>query len=280
MTFTYPLPQTTRQKFAGRNYQCSNLSLLLDRYIGYEGQWNLQEEQKISLFKAIVGNFKSQDKLIQANYKRWQVMTQSLPHVKRFKASPEWRLVVGLGQTSILETSLTLDRITGIPKIPGSALKGVATAYALLCVLKKADRFEQIEKIYQQYQKKEIAELPEGYQDFLNIFGAQGEAGQVIFVDAVPTKAPTLEPDIMNNHYPEYYSNDGCAPTAPTPYQNPNPVYFLTLGRKSEFAFAIASRDRHSETERLVDLAAEWLHEGLSTLGVGAKTAAGYGYLV
>src|SRR4028118_1189184 len=110
MTFTYPLPQDTRQKFSNRNHQCSNLSLLLDRYIGYKSDrrpWQFQEEQKIDFFKAITRHFQFPPDLIQANYQRWRAIIKTLPFAERyaFTASPEWRMVVGLGQTSILETS-------------------------------------------------------------------------------------------------------------------------------------------------------------------------------
>ena len=187
-------------------------------------------------------------------------------------------MVVGLGQASILETAMTLDRVTGIPIIPASALKGLAASYALLCVLEKTKRDEEVEKIYQKYLKHELAleDLPPSCGDFLNIFGTQDQAGKVIFLDAVPTEAPTLEPDIMNCHYPDYYG--GKTPN-PTPYQSPNPVYFLTLGRESKFAFAIAGRDSSKSTAALVRLAEKWLKAGLQELGIGAKTAAGYGYL-
>ncbi|MBE9166321.1 type III-B CRISPR module RAMP protein Cmr6 [Pleurocapsales cyanobacterium LEGE 06147] len=257
MTFTYPLPSDTRDKFRTNNFRCSNLSLLLDRYIGYSQQWKLKEEDKAELFKKLNKSFNQPllQKLIKANYCRWQHSIQTFPHCQYFQASPEWRMVVGLGQTSILETSLTLDRVTGIPLIPGSALKGVTAAYALLYELVKNPTDKQ--------------------KDFLAVFGTQENAGEIIFFDAVPTKIPTLEPDIMNNHYPKYYGEN----QPPTPYQSPVPVYFLTLGRNSEFAFAVAARKQTPEIEKLVSLAAEWLQQGITTLGVGAKTAAGYGYL-
>jgi len=171
-------------------------------------------------------------------------------------------MVVGLGQTSILETSMTVDRITGIPIIPGSALKGLAASYAMLCDLEEPDR----------------AKAEKNNLEFKAIFGSQGESGRVIFLDAVPTEAPKLEPDIMNNHYQGYYS-DKTGRTAPTPYQNPVQVYFLTLGKKSQFAFAVASRDQQPDTRKFVEQAEHWLRRGLSELGIGAKTSAGYGYM-
>jgi len=285
MNLKYPLPQDTEQKFTTKNQQCSNLSLLLDRYIGYKSDdrqpWQFQEKQKIDLFEAIARHFQFPPDLIQAHYARWQAIRKNLPYAEKygFKASPEWRMVVGLGQASILETSMTLNRITGIPIIPGSALKGLAASYALLYELKVTKRFEEVEQIYQQYKKREIVEMPEGYQNFIDIFGTQDASGKIIFLDAVPTKAPKLEPDIINNHYPEYYSSNN-AEQYPTPYQNPVLVYFLTLGKESQFAFAVAGQEQDEKTEQLVKIAKEWLCQGLSELGVGAKTAAGYGYLI
>ena len=261
MTSIYPLPQDTQQRFADTNRQCSNLSLLLDRYIGYKSEpqlWQFQEEQKFQFFKEISHQFKFPPGLIEHYYTRWLAMARALPHAQTFTASPEWRMVVGLGQSSILETSMTLDRVTGIPIIPGSALKGLAASYAMLCVIEETKRASA-----------------ENNPKFKAIFGSQGEAGRVIFLDAVPTKVPFLETDIMNNHYQDYYNGK----SAPTPDRNPIPVYFLTLGRKSQFAFAVAGRDAFPETQALVEQASEWLQAGLSELGIGAKTAAGYGYM-
>ncbi len=279
MTRKYYLPANTEKIFTGRqnNCNCRNLSLLLDRYFGYEDNKEKQKSEKGDFFKSIQNSF--DQKLIEANYQRWQRIIKSYQHCKDFTASPEWRMIVGLGQTSILETSITLDRITGIPIIPGSALKGLAGSYALLCVLEKTNRLDEVEKEYQKYLKEEINELPENYLEFIKIFGYEGQAGEVIFLDAVPTKVPILEPDIMNNHYPDYYG-DKNGTIAPTPYQNPNPVYFLTLGKESQFAFAVASRTLNRDSEKLINYACEWLRHGLSELGIGAKTAAGYGYLV
>ena len=263
MTLVYPLPIDTRQNFQNRaRTRCDNLSLLLDRYVGYKDGLNFKEEQKVEFFKNLANNCPLTKDLVRANYQRWQHMVKSLPHSQTFIASPEWRMVVGLGQSSILETSMTCDRITGIPIIPGSALKGLAASYAMLCELEKATRDDA-----------------ETDPKFKAIFGTQGETGSVIFLDAVPTQLPKLEVDIMNNHHPDYYS-DNTGQTPPAPWDSPNPVYFLTLGQESKFAFAVASRDGQEKKQVLVEQAFEWLRCGLSELGIGAKTAAGYGYML
>lgn len=152
-----------------------------------------------------------------------------------------------------------------------------------ICVLEKTHRVDEVEKPYQQFVSQETAELskselPENVEDYIKIFSYQGEVGRVVLLDAVPTKTPALQPNITNSHYPEYYG-DKTGTQAPTPYQNPVPVYFLTLGNKSQFAFAVAGKDDQPQTQMLVEKAKQWLQAGLSDLGIGAKTAAEYGYL-
>jgi CRISPR-associated protein Cmr6 len=261
----HALPRNTKDNFLKRQEKCSNLRLWLDRYASAEmdgkDKFEFYDKKLKQIFTASPYTLPDGKGLITSAYKRWHRMVKSLPHAKIFTASPEWRMIVGLGQSSILETAMTLDRVTGIPIIPASALKGLAASYAMLSVLETTER--------------ETAEKDKD-PDFANIFGTQDQAGKVIFLDAVPTEAPTLEPDIMNCHYPSYYG--GKTPN-PTPYENPNPVYFLTLGRDSEFAFAIAGRDSSNNTAALVRQAEKWLKSGLQELGIGAKTAAGYGYL-
>lgn len=266
MPFTYPLPSDTREKWRHCRFKCSNLSLLLDRYLGYPTQWEFSDKDKADLFKKLKSYFNSilLKNMIPANYSRWQASIQTFPYTQSFTAYPEWRMVVGLGQNSIMETGMTLNRTNGIPYIPGSALKGLSAAYALLQELGETTK-EHLEAI-----------TPSGdlERKFLQIFGTQENTGQVIFLDAVPSKIPELEPDIMNSHYPDYYGGN----QPPRPSQSPIPVYFLTLGKKSQFAFAVAGRDSRPETEEMVNLAKTWLQKALTEMGIGAKTAAGYGY--
>jgi CRISPR-associated protein Cmr6 len=101
-------------------------------------------------------------------------------------------------------------------------------------------------------------------------FGTMGDAGKVIFFDAVPADAARLklDLDVMNPHYSQYYQ--GSAP--PADYLNPVPVMFLTIAPGSEFRFAVASKEA-----TLAQQAQRWLQAGLGEMGVGAKTVAGYG---
>jgi CRISPR-associated protein Cmr6 len=116
-------------------------------------------------------------------------------------------------------------------------------------------------------------------RDFYTIFGTTEEKGRVIFFDAYPTDAGRLklEPDILNPHYSDYYqkkTDKQGKPIPPADYLSPVPTYFLTVAKGSPFQFVVASKN--------LDLAAkakEWLTCALKELGVGGKTAAGYGFM-
>uniref|UniRef100_A0A7C1FMJ9 Type III-B CRISPR module RAMP protein Cmr6 n=1 Tax=Caldilinea aerophila TaxID=133453 RepID=A0A7C1FMJ9_9CHLR len=55
------------------------------------------------------------------------------------------------------------------------------------------------------------------------------------------------------------------------------PIFFLTLMRNSYFASVVTGRSRDND---VVEQDAEWLAQSLQTLGVGAKTCAGYGFWI
>ena len=106
-----------------------------------------------------------------------------------------------------------------------------------------------------------------------------GYQGKIIFFDAFPVSEPKIEPDIMNVHYPDYYNDiDSKKNIAPTDYQNPNPIPFLTV-RDTKFQFVVGSKEKldlYKIGGKTID---EWLKESLTNHGIGAKTAVGYGRL-
>jgi CRISPR-associated protein Cmr6 len=107
---------------------------------------------------------------------------------QHFTAMTAWRMVVGLGGETVLETDLTLHHLYGIPFIPGSALKGLTRAYVTGEV--------------EEYKSRKIED---DKSDIQRIFGTQKEAGSVIFFDAMPVNDKIkIDLDIMNVHYPKY----------------------------------------------------------------------------
>jgi CRISPR-associated protein Cmr6 len=188
---------------------------------------------------------------------RWEGIARH-SQASTFKMDADWRFITGLGRKGPLEVGFTFHRY-GFPIIPGSSVKGVARAWALLLGGKTEDD-----------------------SDFQIVFGYAtdsdegGATGHAVFLDAIPDgKAlPVLEIDIMNPHYPKYYQSDEF----PTNWQSPVPVRFLTVAADTVFRFAVGWRGVYNKTQH--DLAVMWLKNGLMELGAGAKTSAGYGYFI
>ncbi|MDY6861725.1 MAG: type III-B CRISPR module RAMP protein Cmr6, partial [Thermodesulfobacteriota bacterium] len=233
-----------------------------------------------------------------------------------FSMALDWRMVVGLGAENVHENSMTLHHIYGIPYIPGSALKGITRDAAIsdLCsevqnekpdvmdaLISMPDSDEKDEEKRRKEIKKNgkvkrqnkdpvepenttIAKIIKGWPDFekaRKVFGGQKQAGKIIFFDAFPEKDVSIKLDIMNPHYPKYYSGD----EAPTDWQNPAPIKFLTVENTS-FNFALALNKKETDKNRnkidsnpaLLNAAEKWLKKALEDDGVGAKTSVGYGY--
>jgi CRISPR-associated protein Cmr6 len=236
--------------------QCRNPGLLFTRYAP---DWRTDATLKRRGLEA-VRDTRPDAELLRAFRERWRTVVTS-QQARIFEAVADWRLIVGLGQKGPLEVGFAFHRLYGIPMIPGSALKGLARAYAHL-----------------------VEGRDETDADFRVVFGrtpkpgeeqSQARAGGAIFFDAIPVSHPALDLDVMNPHYPDYYRGD--AP--PANWQSPVPIYFLTLKPEVRFAFAVGwRREVDDEAQRLLSLAIEWLKGGLQELGAGAKTGAGYGY--
>jgi len=186
--------------------------------------------------------------------KRWGYMLSTYAHLEHFSTFPEWRFVVGLGGANVLETSMTLHRLYGLPIIPGSALKGLARAYAEM-VLGKAPDDPEVVAVFGK---------PPGSTPL--------ETGEIIFFDAIPITSPKFKLDVMTPHFQKYYQGSS---DPPADWQDPNPIHFLTV-EKTQFLFAVAARREAGKD--YVGQAKTWLEKGLAELGIGAKTAAGYGY--
>jgi CRISPR-associated protein Cmr6 len=257
MGLTYPLPGDTQQVLRRfRLTQCRNPGLLFGRYAP---DWQADATVKKTGLEAIRDTRLDVD-LLRAFRERWRTVVVS-QQADLFEAVTDWRLIVGLGQKGPLEVGFTFHRLYGIPVIPGSALKGLARAYARL-VEERGDTDRDFRAIF--------GRAPEPGED-----QTQAQAGEGIFFDAIPVNAPNLDLDVMNPHYPDYYQ--GNAP--PANWQSPKPIYFLTLQPGIRFAFAVGWRKPlDGESRRRRAMAVAWLRAGLQELGAGAKTAAGYGY--
>lgn len=250
-TTPYPLPRDTAEVLLEREGTVDNFSLLLDRCLAYaRGPQGPGLVREYANREALVPDFAPLADLVAANLARWEALATYLG-AATLTASPDWRTIVGLGTNSLLEGGLTLHRVYGFPIVPAMAVKGVTRLYA-----------------------EAVAEIP--VEESQRLFGAADEEllrGDLVFVDAVPAAAPLVERDLLNPHYAAYYGGQANVP--PADYLAPRPAFLLAVGRGSPFRFGIASiqGDRPSAERAL-----GWLRSALSEVGLGAKTAAGYGY--
>lgn len=170
-------------------------------------------------------------------------------------AATVWRLVSGLGSSHPTEAGFIWHRTLGIPYLPASSIKGMMRAWFTYWV---AD---------DEQARNRVAEL---FGDTVST-----GMGRLMVFDAIPVQLPTLEVDIMNPHYTDYYS-DPRRRTPPADYNSPVPVSFLAVAPGQRFEFALAPAD-HRCTVGDLDDGMRLLQEALSTIGCGGKTAVGYG---
>lgn len=254
-----PIPVPRQSQEAWRRHQKNrpqNAGLVFDRF---GPDWNGQPTaKKDGLERVRRAALLADSKLLAGLNRRWEAAVR-FAAAEPFPLRTEWRLVAGLGRKGPLEAGFRFDRY-GFPVLPGSSLKGVARAYAT---------HEQ--------------GISDSDDDLSAIFGqadepqSPGRAGHAIFFDSIPAAnpLPQVQLDVMTPHVPKYYQGN----EPPTDWQNPIPVYFLTLAPDTEMRFAVGWRGELTERAREQRQRAEaWLIGGLTELGVGAKTAAGYGY--
>ncbi len=183
------------------------------------------------------------------------------------EATTDQPLIVGLGEASPYETGITLDFLTGLPVIPGSALKGITRRAAIMKLSDKTDILpygEEFEKLAKEY---------DNHHEITEIFGTQDKKGKVIFMDAYPVNWPDgklFRLDVMNPHYGPYYENPSKNP--PADWYNPVPIFYLTVNTNVKYRFMLAS-----ENENLLKKALDWLKFALTNIGIGAKGNQGYG---
>jgi len=178
-------------------------------------------------------------------------------------------MILGLGQKGSAEAGLALEHTWGVPIIPGSALKGLTMAAAHLLLENEEWRKKDKER------RRSLALLG----------GTTERMGSVIFHDAwwIPNpnhkeeKLP-IHADVITVHHQEYYNNGKQLPSdmdspIPIPFASVTGRYFVVV----EIAYPPEEDDREADTEELLEAALCILKLGLSHLGIGAKTNAGYG---
>jgi len=233
-----------------------------------------------------ISNFAEQAKTKSETLKRELEATYG-ELVATFSAALAARMMVNMAGGVIENAGISLDRLRGLPFIPGSAIKGISRQQALWDIHgADDDRKEELLK---------IALLAFGFGshdidgDFSWAVGGviakrvsnqiSGEEfkGCIAFLPAYPVQNCRVVVDMVNPHYPKYYS--GHANPAGDD-ENPIPNYFPAVESGAVFQFSVVAirETPHVDAKTLLDQVHKWTASAVSNKGIGAKTAAGYGW--
>lgn len=242
--------------------------LILRRYLADQSD----TEKRKALLLLDAARQAATSKLLKSIYEeaflRWSSsFTDGAGHRSKSVAT-RGRLIIGLGSESVLETGLRLDHTYGVPIIPGSALKGLASHYC-----------------HDVWGQRRNTSAPEENTPFRRggdyhslLFGTTEDGGVITFHDAwiLPDSlGNALLLDVMTPHHPKWQLDE--AP--PTDFDSPVPIPFLSVAGSFDVRLSW-SGPSSDQAEAWTKLTMQILTEALSEWGVGGKTSSGYGRLV
>jgi CRISPR-associated protein Cmr6 len=252
--------------------------LLLQRYL--VGQSDPEERRSLLVAAREAAQSQSLRALYAEAYRQWERSFAAGAPFRSERLATAGRLIVGLGSENVLETGLRLHQTYGVPIIPGSALKGLASHY---CdeVWGQRHLGDDAPQDNKRFRRKRSADEVEGENHRL-LFGTTEDGGVITFHDAwiLPDSLAdgALRLDVMTPHHPKWQTNE--AP--PTDFDSPVPVSFLSVAGTFDVRLSWSGPvETPPETAAAwVGLAMDILREALAEWGAGGKTSSGYGRLV
>jgi len=244
-----------------------NKGLLFERWFGgYDENWcadkklteNNSSTHPLTWLTGFCGD---KNVLLQARNR----LSDLINHLKgtALTASLDWHMVTGTGEAHPLENGFRWHYGLAVPYLPASSIKGMLRTW-LTCWDTDSFSKEEIIHLLGNEQESETAQI-----------------GNLLVFDAIPCEQPVLSLDVMAPHCGDWYqkggSNPGTAETVPADWQSPNLITFLVV-KKASFFFSVAART--PKAQQLLPKVMIALSEALSTLGIGAKTALGYGVMI
>ncbi len=264
-----------REALAGLNRaNGSNAGLLLAKYLHVQreasGDAEHPEDRK-TLMEAARTSGATMRAVYEPAFERRKQFFAGLEKEKRLSLrrgefKVQGRLVAGLGNASVLETGCALHHTYGVPYVPGSALKGLASHYC-----------DQVWGVRDPGFKRKG-------RHFTALFGAVEDGGHITFHDGwilpqcLSRENEGLVLDVMTPHHGDYYASGGKKDgkdVAPTDFDDPNPVLFLSVA--GTFELLLTCDDPSENGQKWCALAFALLAEALRDWGIGGKTNAGYG---
>ncbi|OOE99702.1 type III-B CRISPR module RAMP protein Cmr6 [Salinivibrio sp. MA351] len=228
------------------NSNCINPSLLLEKgLLSLDGENSKKEHlQKLVALPA------------SAEYKtafnRWFDLTGDDSRFQQAAFTVKNRLLIGMNGNAGLETGCCLSRNYGMPYIPGSSVKGVVRNWANSNLNAFSDDIEELLGTDDSEQPSRIS----GTVTFHDAWWIPKDGGKPFVLDVVTT------------HHQAYYNG---SQDEPSDTDSPIPNHLLAV--QGSFLFVLEGEPEAVQTCQRM------LEEALKHGGIGAKTAAGYGYM-
>ncbi len=210
----------------------------------------------------------------------------------RLQATAIAPFTTGLGNEHPLENGFAFLNPYGLPYLPGSGVKGVLRAAAQELASGEWGASDWSTDLRHEVHDKKGKRLFDA-SDLDVLFGSEALNGEnhlrgvLSFWDVIPQiEGNSLMVDIMTPHQSHYYQGkDTAGSSTPHDSGSPNPISFLTVPPKSQFAFHVvcdSPRLAHlapdlAANERWKVLLTEAFEHAFAWLGFGAKTSVGYG---
>ena len=305
------LPADTQEAFASiPNFLVENRSLALERF---SNPANKEQDRKDVLTKA----FKIP--VPAAKFESWKnFLLTGIGLENILFGRLESRLMVNMAGGVMENAGICLDRLSGIPYLPGSAIKGCARNAALTVLKEAADSEKsallvQIARVFgwsdQEWKEgrrtaKKTGQIPEYYSDFA--FACGDAAWPGIRRSAALELAKTASIRIKNETAPwkDLGAFAGTVQFLPAfPWSTPNANLELEILTSHHSKYYQGEKTVATDDEapipvvfpaisaghvfafpmvgkdpELTASAREWLKTGIELFGLGAKTGAGYGW--
>ncbi|HMN95890.1 MAG TPA: type III-B CRISPR module RAMP protein Cmr6 [Phycisphaerales bacterium] len=297
--------------------ECSNPSLLLERYVhsvdtskdaaeqgGGSDSGKTRDREELFTDVENRSGPAAWSSLYRRAFRRWSdaltgERSTGVPFTATRSLEVAGRMIVGLGGDSVLETGLTLNRLYGVPLIPGSALKGLAAHFAASVLGAGDARFRKVDPKARRSARDRAAPssgatTESGEEGLLHelIFGTTEVRGRIVVHDAwlVPVESSTDSPIVRDVLTPHHSGADFSKPKAfdARDFDEPTPVSFLSV--RGTFLVAVSfmptegpsadgSPDATAMARTWAEAMLSLLERALEEWGVGGKTSSGYGVL-
>lgn len=192
--------------------------------------------------------------LYEQAYKRWQTATCDTTRFRALYVRLSQRLFIGLSSASALETGVCTSHSYGMPMIPGSSVKGAVRAHAQAMGVPAAY----------------LAALFGENEASAASAGRTPGAASLVWHDAWWIPEVGVSPfvqEVVTVHHQQYYAGQGEA----TDFDSPVPNAQVAV--QGSFHFVVEGDPAWAK------IAVDLLQSALAGAGIGAKRAAGYGFM-